>query len=94
MKNSEIIQLVEEIVTPYFQFSMEYPYGDRGSCTYPDIEKISMLVFKKNGKDRNLVLSKDEEKILVDQIKNLNVGELDIIRVHAIGKYITITLTA
>jgi hypothetical protein len=25
---------------------------------------------------------------------DLNVGEVDIIRVHAIGKYITITLTA
>ena len=62
MNNFEIIQSVEEIVCPYFQFNMDDFYGDRGSCKYPKIEDIDIIFFKLNGTDRNLFINKTEQK--------------------------------
>jgi hypothetical protein len=92
MNNIEIIETIEKIVCPYFTFNMDDFYGDRGSCEYPKIEEIITLFFKKlNGKDRKLSLSKNKEQEIVDKIKNLNIGTLEISTVQSFGRYIVIT---
>ena len=86
------IETIEKIVCPYFTFNMDDFYGDRGSCEYPKIEEITTLFFKKlNGKDRKLSLSKNKEQEIVDKIKNLNIGTLEISTVQSFGRYIVIT---
>lgn len=90
MSNIEIIEVVEKIVCPYFNFNIEDFYGDRGSCEYPKIEDLDTLFFKLNGKDRKLSISKNKQEEMVDKIKNLNIGSVDFWRVAAFGKYIVI----
>ena len=90
MNNYEIIEAVEKIVSPYFKFNIEDFYGDKGSCVYPKIEDLDMLYFKLNGSLKAIIPSKDEVKIMVDKIINLNVGLVDIWLVQAFGRYIVI----
>ena len=86
MNNIEIIETIEKIVCPYFTFNMDDFYGDKGSCEYPKIEEITTLFFK-----RKLFLSKNKEQEMVDKIKNLNIGTLEISTVQSFGRYIVIT---
>jgi hypothetical protein len=90
MNNIEIIEIIEIIVSPYFTFNMDDFYGDRGSYEYPKIEDISTLFFKLNGKDRNLSISKNKQQEMVDKIKNINIGTVEISTVSSFGRYIVI----
>lgn len=90
MNNFEIIEAVEKIICPYFKFNIEDFYGDRGSCEYPKIEEMNALFFKRNGKDRKIILSKNEVNEMVEKIKNLNIGLVEIASVQSFGKYIII----
>ena len=86
MNNIEIIEAVEKMVCPYFTFNMDDFYGDKGSCEYPKIEEIPTLFFK-----LKLFLSEDKQQELVEQIKNLDIGTVNISKVQSLGKYIDIT---
>ena len=86
MNNIEIIEAVEKIVSPYFKFNMDDFYGDKGSCEYPKIEEISTLFFK-----LALFLSENKQIEMVNEIKNLNIGVLEISSVQSLGRYIVIT---
>ena len=95
MKNSEIVELVEQIVSPYFQFNMADFYGDRGSYTYPDVNEISVLFFRKDGGrsgSRVPYISKQHENILIEKIKDLHLEgiEIEIDTVNYYGRYIII----
>jgi hypothetical protein len=90
MNNIEIIETVEKIACPYFTFNMDDFYGDKGSCKYPKIEEIVTLFFKLNGKNRKL-LPKNKEQEIVDKIKTLNIGTVEICKVQSLGIYIVIT---
>ena len=68
MNNFEIAKLVEEITQPYFSFSDDF-YGDVKSCNIPNVEDMDILFFKKNGRNRNLIITKDEENIIVEKVK-------------------------
>ena len=92
MNTFEKIQLVEQILHPYFEFNMGDFYGDKGNSTYPKIEEITMLFFKRNSKDMGKYISKDEVQPMLDKIKLLNIGLIDINRVQSLGYYITIQL--
>ena len=90
MNNFQIIEAVEKIICPYFKFNIEDFYGDRGSCEYPKIEEMNELFFKLNGKDKKLIISKNEVNKMVDKIINLNVGLVEFSSVQSFGKYIII----
>ena len=90
MNNIEIIETIEKIVCPYFTFNIDDFYGDKGNCEYPKIEEITTLFFKLNGKDRKLSLSKNKEQEMVDKIKNLNIGTIEINTVQSFGRYVII----
>ena len=69
-------------------FNMDDFYGDKGSCEYPKNEEITTLFFKLDGK-KSLCKNKQEE--MVDKIKNLNIGTVEISKVQSLGIYIFIT---
>ena len=92
LENAEKIRLVEEIVVPYFRFEMDDFYGDRGGAPYPKIEELTHLFFKQNGKDRTLVLTKNEEKAMLEKIADLGIGSVEIIQIRSLGRYIEVTL--
>lgn len=58
MDNHEKIRIIQQIVSPWYKFEMDDFYGDRGGIPYPDIENLTKLFFKKNGRDRTLVMTK------------------------------------
>jgi hypothetical protein len=89
MNNFEIAKLVEEITQPYFSFSYDF-YGDVKSCNIPNVEDMDILFFKKNGRNRNLIITKDEENIIVEKVKKLNVGIVEIKNIQSIGRFISI----
>ena len=93
MNNYEIIKSIEHIVHPYFTFEMDDFYGDKGGLPYPNIDELTMLFFKKNGKDKNLVLTKNEEQIMLDKISKLcNIGSVELIKIPYFGIYIHVKL--
>ena len=92
MNNNEIIKSIEQIVQPYFNFEMDDFYGDRGGLPYPKIEELDVLYFKKNGKDKKLVITKDDEQTMIDKIKNLNIGSVELIKIPSFGVYICVKL--
>ena len=47
MNNREIINIINEIVNPFFNFEMNDFYGDRGGMPLPKIEELQLLAFKK-----------------------------------------------
>jgi hypothetical protein len=92
MDNYEKISIIEKIIKPYFKFEMDDFYGDRGGAPYPKIENLTRFYFKKNGRDRKLVLTKEEQQIMLDKIKKLNIGSVEIIKFPFIGIYICVDL--
>ena len=93
MNNFEIIKTIENIAHPYFIFNMDDFYGDRGSCKYPKMEEMTTLFFKLDGKNRNLLISKNKQMEIVDKIKMLNLGleNVELINIKSFGTYIVIT---
>ena len=91
MTNIEKIHLVEEILHPYFKFDMDL-YGDRGCSQLPKIEDLTTLFFKFNGTDRQLILTKEDEQLLLITIRKLHIGVVENCKVNALGRYITITM--
>ena len=83
--NIEIIETVKKIVSPYFKLNMDDFYGDKGSCKYPKIEEISTLFFK-----LQLSLSETKQQEMVNKIKNLDLGLVEISSVQSLGRYIVI----
>jgi hypothetical protein len=92
MNNSEKIRLINQIVQPYFNFEMDDIYGDKGGIPYPKIEELNTLFFKKNGKDRKLFINKMEEQIILNKLKELNIGSVEIIKIQSLGVFIIIEL--
>lgn len=88
MNNHQIIHSVEEITNPYFRFEMDDFYGDRGGLPYPEIENLTVLFFKKH--DKRMILTKDDEQIMINKIKNLHVGSVERIHIPSFGVYIYI----
>lgn len=92
MNNHEIINIINKIANPFFNFEMNDFYGDRGGRPYPKIEELQLLAFKKNGKDRKLNLTKEQETLIINKIKDLNIGSVKIEKIRAFGTYIIINL--
>lgn len=101
MDNNKKINLIHEIVLPYFKFELDdfygdYFYGDNGRYPYPKIEELKMLHFKKksrNEKGNNLPsLTKQDERIMIEKIKNLNIGKVDYYTIGGLGKYIELDI--
>jgi sporulation protein YlmC with PRC-barrel domain len=88
MNNYEIIQAVEQICSPHFIFNINDFYGDRGSSVLPKIDELKTLFFKLDGHKK--VISKNQQQEIVDKIKNLNIGIVEISTVQAFGRYIVI----
>lgn len=92
MNNFEIIKSIEQIVCPYFQFNMDDFYGNIVGREVPKIEELNILFFKLNGYDKKLYLSKNDQEKMVDKIKDLNIGLVEINSIQSYGRYIIITL--
>lgn len=93
MNNTEIVELVNKILHPYYEFNLEDIYGDRGSCIIPNVNDVNELYFKRKSRDhkyRILSLCKKNENELVNKVKELNVGDVDTFNIMAIGKFIRI----
>jgi hypothetical protein len=81
--NKQIIELIHKIVLPYFKFEMEDFYGDRCGAPYPKIEELNILLFKRKNS-----LPKNDERIMIEKIKNLEIGMVEIVNYSYIGRCI------
>ena len=52
MNNHEIINIINKIANPFFNFEMNDFYGDRG-LPLPKIKELHLLPFKKMAKTEN-----------------------------------------
>ena len=89
--NQEIINLISKIVEPYMKFNMGDIYGDRGGIPYPEIESLDMLHFRYFN-CKNYSICKNKENELINQVKLLGFGDIQIHRYNGIGKFMVITL--
>ena len=91
--NFEKIKKINEILNPFYTLEINDIYGDRGSCILPKIEELTTLHYKKRSKDikgKPLFISKNDEKILIEKLKELNIGNIDQWYIQSIGRFIVI----
>ena len=90
MNNFEIINCVELLASPYFQFEKERVFlAFGGILTDEEIQKANMLHFKRNSK---IPLSENKKQEIINNIKNLDIGTVEYIRVSWLGNLIEVTL--
>ena len=90
MNNFEIINCVELLASPYFQFEKERVFlAFGGILTDEEIQKANMLHFKRNSK---IPLSENKKQEIINNIKNLDIGTVEYIRVSWLGYLIEVTL--
>jgi hypothetical protein len=90
MNNFEIINCVELLVSPYFQFEKERVFSAFGGIlTDEEIQKANALHFKRNSK---IQLPENKKQEIINNIKNLDIGTVEYIRVTWLGYLIEVTL--
>ena len=90
MNNFEIINCVELLASPYFQFEKERVFlAFGGILTDEEIQKANMLHFKRNSK---IPLPENKKQEIINNIKNLDIGTVEYIRVSWLGILIEVTL--
>ena len=90
MNNFEIINSIKQIVCPYFEFCTDDLYGNTGgSSEYPKIEEMCKIFFKLKCIDKKII-SKNKQQEIVDKVKNLNIGFVQIETIPYLGRYIII----
>ena len=91
MNNFEIINCVELLASPYFQFEKERVFSAMlgGILTDEEIQKANALHFKRNSK---IPLSENKKQEIINNIKNLDIGTVEYIRVSWLGNLIEVTL--
>lgn len=87
----ENIQAINKIVSPYFEFNVIDIYGDRGSCDLPKIEELSTIYFKLKT-IRGKSCSKEQREELADKVRELNIGDVDLIKIEGFGIYMSIKI--
>jgi hypothetical protein len=87
-----IINYVSNVVSPWWKFNMDDIYGDRGGIPYPAIEELTHLYFKADSKIQKQQ-TKEECDLMLEQLKQLNIGQVEIVKFGGIGKFISIELT-
>ena len=87
-----IINKVNSIVNPWWQFNMVDIYGDKGGVPYPHIDDLNFLHFKLNSKI-NPQQTLHECNQMLETLKNLDIGDVNIITIMGMGKFILIELT-
>ena len=89
MNNFEIIKSVEQLASPYFIFEKEKifsPFG--GIMTDKEILDTNILHFTKNSK---IQLPENKKQEIINNIKNLDIGTVEYLRVSWFGYLINIT---
>ena len=87
-----VINSVENIVSPWWKHNMDDIYGDRGGISYPAIEELSYLHFKLDSKVK-IQQTKEECEQMLAKLKQLGIGEVEIIKIMGIGKFLVIEMT-
>ena len=90
MNNFEIIEMVEKIVNPYFEFSNMYEDPENYEC--PQIQDRNVWFFKLNDKNKKTIISKDKQIEIVNKVKELNIGYVSLSQIQSIGTFIYIEL--
>jgi len=69
-------------------------YGDRGGAPYPKIEELQILLFKKKCRYRDKIhsLPKQEEQVLIEKIKSMRFGSVELVKYSGMGTYIRIDM--
>ena len=86
-----VIDAVGNIASPWWKHNMDDIYGDR-AIPYPAIEELSYLHFKLDSKVK-IQQTKEECEQMLNKIRQLGVGHVEIYKVMGIGKFIVIELT-
>ncbi len=94
----EIINKIDKLINPEWKFEMDDIYGDRGGISYPPIESLSTLYWKRNTKGLRSVsqLSKENENELISMINDTvsKLHSVKITRIQSFGCYIVVELNS
>lgn len=89
LDNYQIINKISKVVEPYYNFNLDDFY--KGGIIYPKIEELSVFIYKKNYKVSSFYISEEDENIMIEEIRKLNVGKVEIIKIPSLGKYILVS---
>ncbi len=94
MPVTELVDEINQILEPYWKFSIADIYGDRGSAELPSIEDLTFLYWKLD-RHKNII-STSRQTNMLNQVNALlvekNIGQGEIIQIQSIGKFIFIKL--
>lgn len=91
---TKLVNEINQILEPYWKFSINDIYGDQGSAQLPNIEDLPILYWKLDG-HKNMI-SKSKQTDMLNQVNMLlvkkNIEQGKIIQIQSIGKFISIQL--
>ena len=93
MANARKIEWVKAIVHPYFKHDIECGF----QVSTPSLEECTLLYFKKqpvfSRSGNRKYATKEQEMAMVEKIRDLHIGAVDIYTVGGMGHYIVIDVT-
>lgn len=89
LTNQKKITEILKITGSSWNFYILDFYGDKGATSLPNIEELDKLCFKFVGKK---LLTKSEEKRLIYEINELDIGKAEIWKTTYFGKYIVVSV--
>lgn len=81
-----VISCVTKIISPWWKFNMDVIYGDNSI-----IEELTHIYFEAD--DKVKAQTTEECEIMLAQLKELNIGHVEIVKFGGIKKFISIELT-
>lgn len=84
------ISAVNNIIHPHF-YLVDDPYYDTPITNFETVVSYKKLFWKLNGKNKR-VISTDKQNELVEIVRKLNLGKIELYSINGMGKYLVLDL--
>jgi hypothetical protein len=86
----DLINTINNIIHPHF-YLVDDPYYDTPITNFETLVSYKKLFWKLNGKNKR-VISTDKQNELVEIVRKLNLGKIELYSINGMGKYLVLDL--
>ncbi len=84
------INTINNIIHPHF-YLVDDPYYDTPITNFEKLVSYKKLFWKLNGKNKKII-SKNKQNELVEIVRQLNFGKIELYTIYGMGKYLVLDL--
>lgn len=86
----DLINTINNIIYPHF-YLVDDPYYDTPMTNFEIMVSYKKLFWKLNGKNKKII-SKNKQNELVEIVRQLNFGKIELYTIYGMGKYLVLDL--